>query len=386
MRILHTSDWHLGRAFHGFSLAEHQRAVLGALVDVVVAEAVELVVVSGDLYDRAVPPLDAVESLSSTLAALRDAGAAVVAISGNHDSAVRLGFAADVLAAGGIHTRTDPARATEPLVFRDRTGVELVVYALPYLQPDVAGPGASADRALRAVLRRAREDLAARPDARSLVLAHAFVTGGQTSESERPLCVGGSPEVGLGAFRGFDYVALGHLHGRQTFGDGRVRYSGSPLAYSFSEHAQTKGAWLVDMGPAGRAEVTGVDLPVPRPLAVVRGSIDELLSAPAFATGETAWVHATITDGLPGPDAVTRLRRRFPYLCALATAGGVGDEGPRAGYRARTHGRTDAELVSDFWNHATGRPAEPEVAALLDAALSAASVAEPAVAAGDEAA
>ena len=386
MRILHTSDWHLGRVFHGFSLAEHQRAVLGALIDVVRAESVELVVVSGDLYDRAVPPLDAVETLSATLAALRDTGATVVAISGNHDSPVRLGFAADVLAAGGIHTRTEPARASDPLVFRDRTGKELVVYALPYLQPDVAGNGASTDRTLRAVLRRAREDLATRPDARSLVVAHAFVTGGQTSESERPLCVGGSPEVGLGAFRGFDYVALGHLHGRQSFGDGRVRYSGSPLAYSFSEHAHTKGAWLVDLGPAGQAEVTAVDLPVPRPLAVVRGSVDELLSSPAFTTGERAWVHATVSDGLPGADAVARLRRRFPYLCALATAGGIGDQGARAGYRARTQGRTDAELVSDFWTHATGRPAESEVAALLDAALVAASIEERAEAAGDEAA
>ncbi|HUS62417.1 MAG TPA: exonuclease subunit SbcD, partial [Acidimicrobiales bacterium] len=257
MRLLHTSDWHLGRPLHGFSLLDHQAVVLEALVDAVRTESIDAVVVAGDVYDRSVPPLEAVALFSDTLARLRAAGATVVVISGNHDSATRLGFGREVLAAGGVHVATDIARAGTPVMIVGRTGAPVAIYPIPYLEPEaarhaLAKPDArSHDALLRAALARCRCDLATRGDVRSIAVAHAFVAGGAACSSEKALVVGGSAEVGVGAFRGFDYVALGHLHGRQTFGDGRVRYSGSPLAYSFDEASHIKGAWIVDLAADG---------------------------------------------------------------------------------------------------------------------------------------
>ena len=392
MRLLHTSDWHLGRVFHGTSLLAQQAAVLDALVQVVRDERVDAVVVAGDLYDRQIPSVDAVALLDQVLRDLRGAGAQIVAIAGNHDSGSRIGFASSLLSVAGVHLVGDPRQAGLPIEL-DVTdgGAPVVVYPVPYLEPELAwdaigrdtiGLGGSAiarthGGVLRAAFDRARADLAARPErVRSIGVAHAFVTGGAPCDSERVLRIGGTDQVGADALSGLDYVALGHLHGRQTIGRGQVRYAGSPLAYSFSEAAHTKGAWLVELSPGGAVVVNAVDLPVPRALATISGELADLLADPAHMRAQGCWVQATLTDQVLPREAMARLRLRFPHAVVLQHAPPVRPGRDGLGYAQRTRGRDDRALVRDFVQHVTGMALTPLEEADCCAAIDAVAVAD----------
>ena len=389
MRALHTSDWHLGRSFHGVDLMAAQAAVVDALVQVVRAERVDAVLVSGDLHDRALPPVEAVELWGEALERLTDAGAAVVAISGNHDSARRLGGGARLLERARVHLRTDVASAGRPVLLEDRHG-PVAVYPVPYLEPDAVRPalaeapeggGEAAPEGeglrthagvLRVALDRCRADLAGRGAVRSVAMAHAFLAGGAGCDSERALSVGGSGQVPPSAFRGFDYVALGHLHGRQVIGDGAIRYAGSPLPYSFSEAGHSKGAWLVELGPAGLAAVEAVPTPVPRPLVRLRGRLDDLLASPEHAAAEAAFVSVTLTDAACPAGAMPRLQRRFPHAVELAWCpeGGLRLDGES--YTERVGRRDDLEVVGAFVSHVRGVPPSAEERELLREVVTAA--------------
>ncbi len=356
MRILHTSDWHLGRSFHSVGMLDAQAAYVDHLLAVVEAEQVDLVVLAGDVYDRALPPVDAVELADDTFARLASSRAQVVVSSGNHDSPARLGFNARLADAAGVHLRTRWQDVGAPVLLEDAHG-PVAVYGIPYLEPDAVRsawdlPARSHEAALSAAMTRVRHDLAARPGTRSVVLAHAFVAGSpdaaprMASDSERDISVGGIQIAPTRLFDGVDYTALGHLHGRQTLTDA-VRYSGSPLAYSFSETGHTKGSWLVDLGPDGVRAADFVPAPVPRRLARLRGRIDELLRDPAHAAAEDAWLQVTLTDGRRPTHAMARLRERFPHALMLAfePEGGAARRGP---VTPRVDGRSDLDVALGF--------------------------------------
>ncbi|MFG2410459.1 exonuclease SbcCD subunit D [Streptomyces goshikiensis] len=374
MRILHTSDWHLGRAFHRVNLLGAQAAFVDHLVETVRAHEVDAVLVAGDIYDRAVPPLPAVELYDRALHRLADLGVPTVMISGNHDSARRLGVGAGLIGRAGIHLRTDPDGCADPVVLADVHG-EVAFYGLPYLEPalvkDRFGAGqVSHEAVLGAAMDRIRADLATRPPGtRSVVLAHAFVTGGQASDSERDITVGGVEAVPASVFDGVDYAALGHLHGCQTINE-RVRYSGSPLAYSFSEADHRKTMWLVELG--ARGEIAGadrIDTPVPRALARLRGPLEDLLDDPALAGYEDRWVEATLTDPVRPEDPMARLAARFPHVLSLAFDPEGREEDGGASYAQRLKGRSDQEIAEDFVAHVRGggAPNEAERAVLQGA-------------------
>ncbi|MBA3308538.1 MAG: exonuclease SbcCD subunit D [Nocardioidaceae bacterium] len=358
MRILHTSDWHLGRSFHREGLLDAQSAYVDHLVDTVRAEGVDVVVVSGDIYDRALPPVDAVELANDALGRLLAAKVRVVMTSGNHDSAQRLGFASNLIDSAGIHLRTSPHTVGAPVLVSDRHG-DVAIYGLPYLEPELLRtvwelPQRSHQAALDAAMLRVRRDLARRPaGTRSVVMAHAFVVGATPSDSERDISVGGVSSVGLAAFDGIDYTALGHLHGRHTL-SASVRYSGSPLAYSFSEARHRKGSWLVDLAESGLGSVEFVDAPVPRRLVTLHGTIDSLLDDPRWVDAEVAWVQATITDAQRPPRAMERLRRRFPHTLVLKfePAGAEARQSHTVG--TRVLGRSDDEVISNFFTDVRG--------------------------------
>jgi exonuclease SbcD len=217
-------------------------------------------------------------------------------------------------------------------------------------------------------MRRIRADVAGRPgDTPSIVLAHAFVTGGEASESERDISVGGAVHVPAGVFDGVDYVALGHLHGCQTMTE-RVRYSGSPLAYSFSEERQRKGCWLVDLRHGG-VSAEFAEAPVPRRIARLRGRIDELLNSGLYEKYEQCWLQITLTDPERPTGAMERLRRRFPYALVL----GFEPEGTSAAedrtWSERISGRAEQDLARDFITEVTGAPVDDAERALLDEAF-----------------
>ncbi|MFG3025493.1 exonuclease SbcCD subunit D [Streptomyces sp. NPDC048254] len=372
MKFLHTSDWHLGRAFHRVNMLGAQAEFIGHLVTTVREHAVDAVVVSGDVYDRAVPPLAAVELFDDALHRLADLGVPTVMISGNHDSARRLGVGAGLIDRAGIHLRTEPSACGTPVVLADAFG-DVAFYGLPYLEPALVKDEFAVEKAghepvLAAAMDRVRADLAARaPGTRSVVLAHTFVTGGEASDSERDITVGGVAAVPAGVFDGVDYVALGHLHGCQTLTE-RVRYSGSPLAYSFSEADHRKSMWLVDLAADGTVSAERLDCPVPRPLARIRGTLDDLLADPALTRHEDAWIEATLTDPVRPADPMARLTDRFPGTLSLVFAPDRAPDDPDVTYARRLAGRTDRQIAEDFVAHVRGAgPDQPELAVLGEA-------------------
>ncbi|MEA2340225.1 MAG: repair protein SbcD/Mre11, partial [Solirubrobacteraceae bacterium] len=344
---------------------------------VVRSERVDLVVLAGDVYDRALPPVDAVELADDAFARLAASRAAVVVSSGNHDSPARLGFNARLADAAGVHLRTRWQDVGSPVLLSDEHG-PVAVHAIPYLEPDAVRtawqlPERSHEAALTSAMARVTADLAERPGTRSVVLAHAFVAGAAPSASERDLAVGGAASVPASTFAGVDYVALGHLHAPQRVG-ANGRYAGSPVAFSFSEAGHEKSVCMVEVGEEVVTRV--VACPVARPLARLRGTLDELLADPAHRAAEDAWVQVTLTDPTRASDAMERLRRRFPHTAALlfdpqgATAGADGT------YAARLRGLDDDGLVARFVADVRGTEADQDELALLRDALAAQRVRE----------
>ena len=322
MRVLHTSDWHLGRSFHGVDILDHHREFIDWLVTYVESERIDLVIVAGDVYDRAVPSLAAVGVWEDAVVRLTRT-CPVLVTSGNHDSPTRLGFAGALLANAGLHLRTSLSSIADPLVVVD-DDVTLAVYGLPYLEPDLHREALDAERShtavLQAAMRRVRDDLASRQGVRSIVAGHAFITGGGdavVSDSERDLRVGGIGDAPAGVFDGVDYVALGHLHGAQAVVDPTVRYSGSPLAFSFSEQHHVKSVTVLDVPATGPISVTLVPTPVPRPLITLTGTLQEVLDDPATASYADHWVRVRLTDARRPDDPMGRLRAVLPHAVEL---------------------------------------------------------------------
>lgn len=366
MRFIHTSDWHLGRAFHQVGLLAAQQVYLEHLVEVVRSEGVDAVLVAGDVYDRAMPAPDTVAVLSDALVRLVDAGAQVVISSGNHDSAIRLGFAARLLERSGVHLRTSLADLTRPVVIAGTA-----VYPVPYLEPRLVAPGLDATATHSGVLSAALSRLPAGglvPGAStSVVMAHTFVTGCASTDSERDILSGGLAAVHPDVFDGFGYAALGHLHGRQQVSE-TAHYSGSPLAMSFSEVHHTKGSLLVDLTPAG-ASVELIEAPVRRRLATLRGRIEDLLGRAEFSHAEDAWCQITLTDTHRPLGAMDRVRARFPHTLEVRFEPD-GLQPAASTYRARVARSPDHEVCCDFLAHVRGgTPATEAESALFDEAL-----------------
>jgi DNA repair protein SbcD/Mre11 len=398
MRLLHTSDWHLGRSFHGVGMLDAQRAFVDQLVARVKELSVDVVLIAGDVYDRALPGVDVVGLLDEALVRLTGAGARVVLTSGNHDSAIRLGFASRLLERGGVHLRTSLADLDTPLMIllgatdadghggdghgedghrEDDHGAALAIYGIPWLEPRLVADQLGVDSAshfdvTRAATDRIRNDLAGRSASRtihSVVLAHTFASGGISSDSERDLSIGGVGAVPLDLFAGFSYTALGHLHGRQALSP-EVRYSGSPLAYSFSEAKHQKGGWIIDVDESGVTGVEPVQWDAPRKLAVLRGTIDELLVSADHSWAEEAYCQVTLTDPQRPAQAMERLRARFPDTLVLGFDPQGAEPSVKVSYSSRlAEAEDDLSVCCGFLEHVRGREANEAEKAVLAEAL-----------------
>lgn len=358
MRIIHTADWHLGRVFYGVQLTDDQAHALDGLVALAAQVRPDAIIIAGDVYDRAVPPPEAVALLDETLWRLVETGAAVVVIAGNHDNAERLGFGARLLARSNLHV-VGPIGA-EPVSVAVGSGPGAGrIWAMPYADPAIVrsvleddtlrghdeATAARADR-IRAVMSR---------DEVNMLVGHAFVTGGVTTEdSERPLTVGGSGEVGLRRFDGFDYVALGHLHRPQQVGSARVRYAGSLLKYSIAEAEHTKSVTVVEVDrPGAEPRVQEVSLPVRRDVRVVRGELRKLVDDAPLQNRQD-YVHAELEDVGPQFDALGELRRVYPNAIGFRRLAAEVAAGP-SGLRASEVAKQDpASLFAGFFEHVTG--------------------------------
>jgi exonuclease SbcD len=391
VRIAHTSDWHLGRSFGEVSLRDDQARFCDWFVELVREEACELVVIAGDIYDRAIAPTESIDLFRDTVRRLLAARIKVVAITGNHDAADRVAAYSELLDLSGLLLRGGYDRIGEVIPFPASDGpLDLVL--LPFLHPQIAPDdfgtdpsagddaeqGDSADGNVDALLRRrsrrSHESVLAdavelaRPQltsGRSLAVAHAFVAGGEESESERRLEVGGTGQVGAELFSGFSYTALGHLHRPQDVpvDGGRVRYSGTPLPYSFSED-HPKSVTIVDLATDGTCTVEKVPVPVGRAVHRISGTMDELLEAGRFPHAHNGFVQATVTDRETVTDAKAKLLDVYPYVVEVRLAP-LADGHERAAAPENIREVPPLQAVSSFWEAAEGAPPTGAVLDLL---------------------
>ena len=376
MRFIHTGDWHLGKLLRERSLVDVQEFALDGLVRLAEQVEPDAVVVAGDVFDRAVAPVEAVRVLDKTLARLTiELRIPVVMIAGNHDSAVRLEYLGGLVAQMGLHVVGTVGAEPRGARLRGRDGVEVVFWPLAYTDPETArhalgGDIHSHEAALQAQLDLVRAQR--RDDARHVAVAHAFVVGAQATESsERPLSVGGSEQVSRSVFDGFDYVALGHLHLPQRVGTDAVRYAGSLLQYSFDEVKQRKSVSVVDLDATGTVTVREEQLPVHRRLCRLEGSFDEVMERPDAADYADDFVEVVLTGTEPVIDPMQRLRAVYPNILSLRREEWLAETRAQASLDVPT--MSTRELFGEFFREATQQELTELQQDEVDAALTATS-------------
>lgn len=368
MRLLHTADWHLGRLFHQVHLTDDQAYVLEQFVALVQDARPDLVVIAGDIYDRAVPPPDAVTLLDETLSRLiLDCNVRVALIAGNHDSAQRLHFGSRLLAERGLHIAGAFTGTPLQLSLDDSAG-PVHLYALPYAEPSVVREKLGVDvhdhdAAMRAQLDVIRQSHPA--GARAIVVAHAFLAGAQGSEhSERPLSVGTTGAVGVDAFEGFSYVALGHLHRPQSLDGGRLHYAGSLLKYSFDEADHRKGVSLVEIDATGACNIEQIPLTPRRDVRRISGLLADLLATPDPDISRDDYLEVTLLDDGVVFDTMGRLREVYPNVLHIERTAFAAPEALDVS-RADHRRRDTADLFGDFFTQVTGQDFSEELRGLF---------------------
>ncbi|MBB6217674.1 exonuclease SbcD [Anaerosolibacter carboniphilus] len=318
MRMIHTSDWHLGRLFHGIHMTEDQAYVLDQFTDLVRDIRPDVIMVSGDIFDRAVPPTEAVNLLDDVISKiLIDYQVPIIMIAGNHDSPDRLGFGYRLMQGKGLHMIGKLNMEVEPVVIHDQHG-PVFFHALPYVEPAVVRDKLKDDQihvhddSMGKLLQHLKNTI--NTQQRNVLLAHAFVAGGEESESERPLSVGGSGAVNASYFKDFDYVALGHLHRPQKVGNENVRYSGSLMKYSFSEAEHRKQVAVIEMDATGKINLEPVELRPRRDLRCLEGYLEEILKGPRNGESREDYLMVTLKDEGALLDPMGKLRKVYPNV------------------------------------------------------------------------
>ena len=361
MRLLHTSDLHLGKRVYECSMLDEQEHILEQIVSIAKERAADAVLLSGDLYDKTVPPVEAVTLLDRFLTSLSDQGIPVFLISGNHDSAERLSFGGKILEKQGLYFGTEFTGVLEERTLKDEYG-KIHIYLLPFVKPAAVRKifpeeqVESYEDAVRLILQKTEMD----PDARNVLLAHQLITDNGT-EPERcdseTVSVGGVEQVDYSLFSAFDYVALGHLHGPQSVGRETVRYSGSPLKYSFSEWRQKKSVTLVTLGEKGSVELETVPLTPRHDMREIRGKLDNLIAPDVVSLGDPEdYLRVILTNDAPPYDAIGRLRSVYRNVLRvdLERAGKEAAEEETAAKQVEN--KTMMELFSEFYQMANGAP------------------------------
>ncbi len=361
MKFVHISDLHLGKRIYDFSMLDDQKHILGEILKVIDSEAPDAVLIAGDVYDKSIPSIEAVELLDDFLYELSGRDLQVFLISGNHDSPERLAFASRLISPTGIHLSPVYSGAVEPVVLTDGSG-PVDIYLLPFVKPAHVRrffPDAKIE-SYNDALRTAVEALHIDRGRRNVLVTHQFITGAARSDSEE-ISVGGTDNVDAAVFDGFDYVALGHIHGPQNIGSERIRYCGTPLKYSFSEVSHEKSVTVVDMGQDGDLTVRTVPLRPLHDMREIEGTYEELTYRPAYeGTNTDDYLHITLTDEEDVPDAIGKLRLIYPNLMCLdynnsrtRAAGMLSDI-------ADVERRSPLDLFAEFYEQQNGRPMSDE--------------------------
>ena len=359
MRFLHTADWHLGRIFYGQYLTDDQAHVLEhQFFTILKEEKIDGILLAGDVFDRAVPPIEAIELWDSIITRLAmDYKVPLFVVSGNHDGAERLEVGRSMLSESGIHIWGSPHHALQPFEFEGADG-RVAICPMPFSEPrrigDALGLNSSEskpvdtdmtdDTLFSYVDDKDQEAVALNlhnydqmyqswsdylykqvpKQMRSIAISHAFVMGGEVGGSERTLSVGGSEQVSPHVFKNFHYTALGHLHGPQRMGADHIRYSGSPLKYSFDEHAQKKSFTIIDMDTNGNVDISTIPVEAKRDVVILEGYFEDLLNNTALQKKhKDDYVQARLLDTMPIMDGMAKLRQVYHRCMTIELAGRI---------------------------------------------------------------
>lgn len=364
MKLIHLSDLHLGKRLNDYSLIEDQEYALGQIIRIIDEEAPSGVLIAGDVYDKSVPSAEAIRLFDDFLIELSNRKIPVFVISGNHDSAERMSFGARLMDASGVHIAGAYDGETIPYTLSDGNG-DVRIYMLPFFKPQVARRFHGDDAVTYTdAMRLSIETMNIDPSVRNILIAHQFVVGSSRSDSEE-ISVGGTDEVDVAVFDNFDYVALGHLHRPQNCTESRVRYSGSPLKYSFSEAKDTKSVTVVELYEKGNLNVRTVPIPYLRDMVELRGKYLDLMEKSFYenTSYRDDYVRITLTDEDDIPDAIGRLRivyrnlMRLDYDNSRTRASGV--------VEIPVEKRSPLELFSDFYTAQNDKPMSEEQIALV---------------------
>jgi exonuclease SbcD len=372
VRFLHTSDWHLGRLFHGVHLTEDQAYVLAQFIDLVRDSKPDAIIIAGDIYDRAVPPVEAVELLNEVVCQiLLEYKVPIIMIAGNHDSAERLGFGSRLLSGQGLYVVGSLSKEIKPILLYDEYGPVYfapLTYGEPALVrerlacPDVNNH----EQAMQAMIQQVTRNIPT--GARSVAIAHAFIAGSTESESERPLSIGGSSMVSSAVFQSFSYTALGHLHNSQRAGTHSIRYSGSLLKYSFDEAQQRKGINLIEIDQQGCVTIEKISLAPRCDVRCIKGYFNEILQQPMEATARQDYLLVTLLDSEPILDAMGRLREIYPHVLQIESPR-FSKTGVLSGLATDHRKLSEKELFSAFFSQMTGESMTTEQQAQLVAVI-----------------
>lgn len=361
MKFLHLSDLHLGKRVCEFSMLEQQKYILDKIIGVVSEEKPDAVLIAGDIYDKPVPPAEAVELFDDFLVKLAEIGTEVFAISGNHDSPERIAFGSRLMAPAGVHLSPVYGGEVAPFELKDGFG-SVFVYMLPFVKPANVRrffpdeDTESYDSALRTAVKHMDIDTSRR----NVIIAHQFVTGAERCESES-VSVGGLDDVGADIFEPFDYTALGHIHGAQHILSEKIRYCGTPLKYSFSEANHQKSVTIAELKEKGSLELRTVPLVPLNDMREIKGSYMEVTNRSAYTDeNRNDFLHVTLTDEQDIPEAMGRLRAVYPNIMKLdydnlrTRSGGVMND------LSEEKLKSPEELFSGFYEQCNNAPMTAE--------------------------
>lgn len=372
MRMLHTSDWHIGRQFHNVSLLEDQRHVLNEIVSIIANENIDVVLIAGDIYDRSLPPADAVTLLDDVINRIsHQLKIPLIMISGNHDSARRLTFGARQLAQTGVHILGQLLKEPQPVILKDKYG-EVAFYGIPYADPasvrNVLDKEVhSHEDAMQVLTEQIKQHNSS--GRRCVILSHCFIDGGEASDSERPLSVGGADKVSYDLFTDFSYTALGHLHGPQYKGKDTIRYSGSILKYSFSEVKQKKSVTVVEMNADGLCSINKIALNPLRDMRIIEGCLEDILNKAKNDPDPDDYLLVRLMDKHALYEPMAKLREVYPNILQMEKPN-LSQGGERQVLQRENLKKGEMPMFLDFYQQMTGDELDQKttkvVASLLD--------------------
>lgn len=361
MKFIHLSDLHLGKRVNEFSMLEDQEYILKEILNIIDDEKPDGILIAGDIYDKSIPSEDAVRLWDWFLNALAKRKLETFAISGNHDSAARFSNLGSLIEATGIHLSPEYKGEVKPYELADTNGV-VRVYLLPFIKP-IHVSAAFPDEEIKDytdACRVAIQHMEVDESVRNVIVAHQFVVGATTCDSEE-LMVGGLDQVSAAVFDAFDYVALGHIHGGQRVSRDTLRYCGTPLKYSFSEKHHVKSVTIVEMGPKGEVEIREVPLVPRRDLREIKGTYEELVSKTNYeGTNTDDYIHAILTDEDDVMEAIGRLRTVYPNLMKLSYDNRRTKENQSMANAAEVEKKTPMELLEEFFEKQNNQPMDEE--------------------------